>query len=548
MLPTTPLVAVGIIAVRSIAAVDISTALGRGVPGLADRRTRGLIAALGPPALAAMLVTLALVLGWRGVDWPAQVYRVQLFRSYGWVGFDTGWYGGNFPFAYSVLFPPLAAALSVGVVAVGSAGAAAWAFGRLVASYGGRGGRVGSVVFAVGTVVPAAVGQLPYLLGVAFGLVALVSMRRRVWLAVAAAAACGLTSPLAALFLALAAVVAAWTGRRWSPLLVAGAAMAPVTAVAVVYHQGGRFPFSGWNLLFLLAGCALTWLLVPGDERALRVGTVLYAAVAIGVFAIRSPIGDNFTRLGATVGVPLAATVMVRPRRWLGVVLLLPLLVWQWSPALAAITSSGVDASSHAAFFAPLLTELGRVHAVPGRLEIPLTRARWETARVAPTMSLARGWERQLDLSDNSIFYRPGALTVASYERWLDTNGITWVALPDIALDYSAVGEARLLDGSVPYLRPVWRGAHWTLWQVIGSPGMVSGPAHLVSLAADQFTLAAAGAGEVTVRVRDSPLWTIDGGGGCVSGGPDGWTHVRITRTGTVRIVAGILPRSGDCD
>jgi hypothetical protein len=328
--------------------------------------------------------------------------------------------------------------------------------------------------------------------------------------------------------------------------MVAGAAIAPVTAVIVAYHQGGLFPFSDSNLAFLLVGCALTWLLVPADHRTLRVGTALYAAAAIGVFAIRSPIGDNFTRLSATVGVPLAATIVSPFRRWLGVALLLPLLVWQWSPAVDAITAAGTDASSNAAYFSPLLTELSRVHAIPGRLEIPLTRARWETARVAPTMSLARGWERQLDFVDNSIFYGPSPLTVASYRAWLDTNGVTWVALPDVPLDYSAQAEARLLEHGAAYLRPVWHDAHWTLWKVTGSPGMVSGPARLVSLAADQFTVFADARGDVTVRVRYSPLWTIKTGSGCLAAGDNGWTDIRVSVPGTIRVAAGILPHFGD--
>ena len=503
-----------------------------------------MVTVVEPAALATAVVSVALLVGWRGVDWPAQIYRIELFRSFGWVGFDTGWYGGNFPLAYSVLFPPLAAALSVGFVAAGSAGVAAWAFGRLVAAYRARGARLGSLVFAVGTVVPVAVGQLPYLLGVAFGLLALVLMRRWLWLAVAAAAACGLSSPLAAMFLAVGALAAAWTARRSGPLLVSAAALTPVAVVTAVYHQGGLFPFSVSNLVFLLAACAGIWLLVR--ERSLRVGTLLYAAAAVALFATRTPVGDNFTRLSATVGVPLAATAVVPLRRWLGVVVLLPLLAWQWSPAVTAITFSGVDASSHAAFFAPLLSELERVHAEPGRLEIPLTRARWETARVAPTISLARGWERQLDFVDNAIFYRPGALTPATYRAWLDTNGITWVALPDVALDYSAVAEARLLEHGTDYLRLVWRDTHWALWQVAGSPGLVTGPARLVSLSADQFTLAASRPGDVTVRVRYSPLWTIDAGLGCLSRSRDGWTNLRVIETGRIRVTAGILPRPED--
>jgi hypothetical protein len=493
------------------------------------------------------MVTLGLMLGWKGVDWPAQVYRVELFRSQGWVGVDTGWYGGNIPLAYSALFPPLAAALSIGALAVGSAGVAAWAFDRLVAFHAGRGRRLGSLLFAAGMVVPVAVGQLPYLLAVAFGLVAALSMRRWPWVAVAAGAACGLTSPLAGLFLALVAVAAAvtGTGHRWRPLLVAFAAMAPVVATTAMYHQGGLFPFRTPILLLLLVACGIALLVLPRQDRALRVGTLLYAAVAVAAFAVPSPLGENVTRLGATVGVPMAAAVLIPLRRWLGAALLVPLLLWQWSPAVGAITSSGADPSSHADFYAPLLAELRTLNAVPGRLEIPLTFARWETAWVAPTISLARGWERQLDVVDNSIFYEEKRLTAATYQRWLDATGITWVALPNVPLDYSALAEARLLQQGLGYLHPMWQGAHWTLWRVDSSPGLVTGPGRLVSLSADRFTVASDGPADLTVRVRYSPLWTVDGSGACVSSAPDGWTHVRVGQPGPVRVVAGMFPRSG---
>jgi len=115
-----------------------------------------------------------------------------------------------------------------------------------------------------------------------------------------------------------------------------------------------------------------------------------------------------------------------------------------------------------------------------------------------------------------------------------------------VAPDYSALNGARLPEQGAGYLQPVWRGAHWTLWQVAGSPGLVSGGARLVALTADQFTLAVERPGAVIVRVRYSPLWTVDSAVGCLFAGADGWTHLRVREAGTMHVVAGLLPRSAD--
>ena len=47
----------------------------------------------------------------------------------------------------------------------------------------------------------------------------------------------------------------------------------------------------------------------------------------------------------------------------------------------------------------------------------------------APRFPLARGWERQLDIADNPLFYG-GALTGTRYERWLKRLAVRYVAVP----------------------------------------------------------------------------------------------------------------------
>jgi len=515
------------------------------VPVLSGRRGP---AAVGAAVLAALGAVLALGLQWRGVDWPAQLYRVQLFRHYGWVGFDFSWYGGHYPLAYSVLFPPLAAVLGVGTVAVASAAGSAWAFDRVVRSHFGSAGRVSSLLFAAGTLVPVAIGQLPFLLGVAFGLAAVVAYRaNRLVACLVAAAACGLTSSVAAGFLAMAAAtlfVLAPAGRRLRPALMAAVATAPLVVVTAAYRQGGTMPIRLGGVAALLGACAVALVLLPPEERALRMGTLIYAAAAVGVFLVPSPVGGNIARLGTTVGVPLVIGVGLRYRRTLTVVAAVPLLAWQWTPALAAMRGQGSGPTSQTTYFAPLLAELGRVSVGPARLEIPFTLDHWEAAWVAPTVPLARGWMRQLDRQDNPLFYETGPLDPARYHAWLDGDGVSWVALPDVALDPSATAEAALLAHPQPWLRPVWHDAHWRLWAVADSPGLVSGPGHLTSLSPDAFTIQVDRVGPLTVRVRYSATMAVDEGGACLSSTPEGWTVVDARRTGPIQVGAGVVPRA----
>ena len=152
---------------------------------VAAPRLRGL-QANGPPLLAAALAVIAVAAGWRGVDWPAQVYRVELVRAHGLIGFDVSWYGGQFPLAYSLLFPALAAATSLAIVAVASAAMATWAFQRLVRDRFGLGGSLAAYLFATATTVQVAIGQLPFLLGFGFALLATLALRRRTTVAIVA--------------------------------------------------------------------------------------------------------------------------------------------------------------------------------------------------------------------------------------------------------------------------------------------------------------------------------------------------------------------------
>jgi hypothetical protein len=493
-----------------------------------------------PPAIAAAAAVLGWAMGWRGVDLPAQIYRVTLFHHAGLTVWDSQWYGGHWTLDYSVIFTPVAGWLGLNLAGLLSAAGAALAFDRLVVGHFGKTGRVGSLLFAIGTVVQLAIGQLPFLMGEALALGACWAAARQKWpLAIALAVATSLASPLAGAFLVLAMVawlLAGWPDHRVGLTLVTAGVTLPLLVTAALFPGQGNFPYPLGDFAFEATAAVILFLLVPRGERALRVGAGLYVIAIVGSFLIPTPLGGNVGRLGECLAIPLGACVLWSSRRMLLVALAIPIALWQWTPALGAMTADRSHPSTHQSYFQPLIAFLQQHDDPPGRVEVVPTRYHWEAAFVAPTIPLARGWERQLDTADNPLFYDTDRLNGESYQTWLLGNGVRYVALPDAPLDFSGTAEARLVSKGLPGLVPVWRTEHWRVFAVTGSSGIVDGPAHLVRLDGGRVTLDATGPGPVLLRVRYSPDWTVTGGTACLSGTPDRWTVLDVPGPEEVRL------------
>jgi hypothetical protein len=502
---------------------------------------------LWAPLVAAAGVAAVRLLGFRGVDVPAQTYIAEVFRAHGWVLWDNGWYGGHYQVSYSVLFPPLGASIGLYGAALLAAATAAWAFDRLVVIASGRRNTVAVILFAAGTIVAVAIGQLPFLAGEAVGLAALLAAHRnRRVVAVVLAASCALFSEVAGLFLVLAIITWALTSprdQRRRLFALASVAVLPIVVQSLALPRLGPFPFWGPDLAVVVGVCTLGVVALPKPYRALRVGLALYGMAAVAVFVIPNPLGGNVGRLATYFAPALFAFMATIPRRRVLALLVVPLLVWQYWPAVSSVQT---DASADATYYAPVVDYLTRQPTI-GRLEIPFTRAHWEAAYVAPRVPLARGWLRQLDTLDNPIFYGPTSLNATTYHQWLEKSGVTWVALPDVALDYSATDEAHLLTEGQPYLDLVWHNAHWRLWKVVGSPGLVSGPAHVIALEPDRVALDATGVGTALVRVRYTPMWNVTRGQACVVGESRNWTEVVLQHPGRVELTISPFASSG-CD
>src|SRR5207249_1879375 len=127
----------------------------------------------------------------------------------------------------------------------------------------------------------------------------------------------------------------------------------------------------------------------------------------LGAYVLSTPVGSNAARLAALVAGPVAALTLIRRHpRWL-LAAMVPLAILQWQDAVADLGAAVGDRSTRSSFWRPLVAFLEREQrGRPAfRVEIPFTDLHWEADYVAPHVAIARGWERQLDIKDNHLFY-----------------------------------------------------------------------------------------------------------------------------------------------
>jgi hypothetical protein len=305
------------------------------------------------------------------------------------------------------------------------------------------------------------------------------------------------------------------------------------------------FPFRWSSLLFVLTACGLALALIPPHHRALRIGVVLYAVAGVIGFVVATPLGGNADRLGMYLAAPILVAVVPKRRVVLMLTTLPLLLWWQWAPAFDGMLRAGADPSTDVAYHQPLIDFIRQQPRVVGRIEIPFTERHYEAAYVAAAVPLARGWERQLDIRDNPLFYQPG-LDAGSYRTWLLSNCVQFVALPDASLDPSAFDEARIITSGQAYLQPVWQSEHWRVWRVVDSPGIVTGDAELIGRDAEHMVIDARSPGTALVRVRWTTYWSITGPA-CVEPSPDGWTRLVVRAPGTLVLRTAFLGAQNHC-
>jgi hypothetical protein len=497
---------------------------------------------LGPTLLAVALAAAYAIAPPPSLDLAAHLLRAKLFSAEGFGLWNNWWFGGHHVVLYSVLFPAVASAITPQLAAAIAATATAALFEPVARRHFGSDAWLGALWFGAATAISLYTGRLAFAFGLLGAVATVFALQQRWrWIAVAIAVITALASPVAALFAALAggaAAIGAYLERRrvadaLPGIAVAAGALLPVGLMAIAFPEGGTEPFAFsafWPLPLVAVGLTLV---VPRRERALRAGIALYILLCVVSFAASSAVGGNAARLEELLAGPLAALVLWPARKALLLAAAIPLLYLQWHAPLRDVTTAGGPTMT-SAYYRPLLSFLERQPGGPFRIEIPFTKYHWEAYAVAPRFPLARGWERQLDIKYNHLFYG-GALTPTTYESWLHRLAVRFVAVSDAALDYSAAAEIALIDRGLPYLSLVMRSRRWRVYAVANPTALAQGAATATAIGPNSLTLDAQRPGEVLVRVHFTPYWAILRGSGCVA--PEGqFTKLTLRQSGPVEL------------
>ncbi|HEY8082969.1 MAG TPA: hypothetical protein VIE64_05360 [Solirubrobacterales bacterium] len=469
-------------------------------------------------------------------DLAAQTFRSELFDAHGLLIWNNFWYGGHYLLGYSVLFPPLAATLGVAEVGAVAAVIAAMLFALLVQRDYSAHARLATLWFGAGAIAIVLSGRLTFALGVAIGVGALLALSRgRLVPAALLAAATSCASPVAGFFLLVFGASLVLTGHRLKGVVLGACAVAPLAFMLILFPVEGAEPFVASSFWGGLAVILLVLLVLPRGERLLRLGTALYAGTVVLAFLIPNALGGNVVRLSNLAAGPVVALAVSGPRRRLILALVaLPLLYWQWQPAFRDVFTVRDEPSVEQSFYAPLLAQLrARTAGIPVRIEVPPTQHRWEARYVAPEFPLARGWERQRESDDFDLFNED--LSPPTYLSWLQSNGVSYVALANVELDYLAQQEATLIRHGLPYLTPVWSNEDWRLFAVRDPSGLTDGSARVTSIGPDWFEVRVDRPGRSVLRIHYNRYWKLDGVEACLrEEGP--WSVLEAHAAGTVQV------------
>ncbi len=494
-------------------------------------------------------------------DLAAQTARAEAAKDGAYLWW-TGWFGGLTLPSYSVGSPWVMAHFGVGLSAA-LAGLAACAAAPLLFE-GTRRPRAGAAIFGVGVVLNVLTGRVTFALGLAAAVVALVFLRRRqTWAAVAAAIGACLFSPLAGLWLGLIALIVAIVdvSRRRSALWISGVLITVAGVLTVVFVNSGTMSFPWWHVLLALIATATVAVVCP--SREMRVGAAVFAGAIVAFAVVPTAVGTNMMRLVWLTAGPAAVATAVLPAvpklnlRRAGIAVLgAGALSWPIADLSMQLAQAASPQASRT-YYASLVDELQRRVAADGpaalgqRVEIVDPASHWSAAYVAPTVPIARGWDRQADRAANPFFY-DGTLSATNYRLFLSELAVRWVALPtEGSLDYAAKAEADLIRSGLPYLTPIWSDESWQLFQVEDNRPLLRG-ATLLEIDASNITFRATEAGPVQLQIRWSPMLTlIPAGGdeavGCVIERGE-WTTILVPEPGTYTLISRLGLPTADRD
>ena len=473
-----------------------------------------------------------------GTDLSAAVARAGWARAYPGAAYLFSWYGGFHPAGYSLVAPYVLAAVGTRLAMFLAVVLSAILLTSLLVRHAVRWPTVAGLWVAAALLTQLSAGRAAFALGLtaSIGCVTVVDVSKprsaaRLSSAAALALLTCLLSPVAALFLGLVAVVFIISGHWLEGVVVLIATSAPFGVMAF-YSDGGTQTVGPQNWIPPLVAVVVALILVPRRWRLVRIGTALYGIAILIVWQWPSLIGSNIERLGELLAGPLLVGVASTRPRLLFALGLAAAAVWQVAQPIADLRQG--NAPPYSPRTAALVRELRILRADTARVEAVPQYGHWESQQLSSVVPLARGWERQLDVERNPLFYGT-VLTPAAYYRWLRYNAVRYVAISGARPDFAAVAESQLIRAGQPWLTPIWHNDYWTLYRVDGATPLASPPGAVARTTPAQIVVRMSRAGSSVVRVRWSPLLSAPGAT-VRQDGP--WTRLIARRPGLYTLSA----------
>jgi hypothetical protein len=378
-------------------------------------------------------------LGPPGSDTAAHVYQRDLFQTEGFVTWDNYWYSGRHVFVtYSWLYYPVASVVGIRLLALVSLAVATLAFALLVEW------TPAVLAFAAVWGLYALSGAYPFMLGVAFALLALLTVRGRWWLFAPLAVLAWGASPLAVLLLTIAVVGI----RRWRAAAFCLALVAAQIVLAHVYHGRGHYPFPTSELIAALV-FATGGFIVSKDGR-LRGIFGAYLAFVVLAFGFQSQLGENAARL-RYMALPLALLAVRRRPLWAAAPLVALCFAYNLTPLVWCYEKGRGEVAEDRSYWQPAIAFLRAHRDLDFRVNALDTVGHWEAVWIPEAgFPITRGWYRQDDFPENEILYSDD-LNRRSYIEWLHQRGVRYVLVPGGSLDYSSERE-RAVARTLPFV------------------------------------------------------------------------------------------------
>jgi hypothetical protein len=497
------------------------------------------------PLLAAAVNAVAFVAVQPNVgDLEAALARQSAAASGVGLTYWFDWFGGgSSPGSYSVLTPLLSTLLGAPLVGA-LASVVTVPLARRAVS-GTRHTATATWVAALTTGINLWAGRIPFALGCAVGVLALLALReRRGVLATGAAVVTMLCSPVPGAFLAftVAAAILRDSSYRRLGLWLCGVSGLTFLGLVIFFGSPGSEGFAVASGC-LTAGTALAMLLAR-PAPAVRVVLWCTAAAAVLLTCFPNGMGSNFTRL-PWICLPVAVVATAAAPRRLVALAVLPALALAGNATVVDLVRSSAPSAS-AQYYRPLIRQLSHVPNLDNyRVEV-VSNPIIHTAAYALLghAALAGGYETQEQNQVNALLADRARLNATSYKVWLDNNAVGYVALDRLAVNTSP--EYQLVRHRLPYLHRVSGDRKWLLYRVASPTPIVPPPLRVVSATQAQLRVRVPCACSTPLRLRYSKFLsavTVRGNiVGTVRDDGTGWTVLITPRPG-VYVLHGDLTR-----